>query len=362
MKYLTLITILFLTRLAFGQGGTREVVICNGSSVRIKAESASSIGFEWRRNGQTIPGVSGNELVVNEEGNYSVFALNADGCISDQSVLVILEFRRPVAVDDFFSGKSNITLLLDVMKNDQPVCTPLDATTLTIKTLPANGILKKENEQYIYTPNTDFKGQDFFTYSVKDNSGQESNTARVTVDLSTPLPVTLAAFNAVRQEAVALLTWSTTSEINSELFEIQRSTDAKNWTLIRTVRASGNAANTQYYRHTDELPESGTNYYRLKMIDFDQSFAFSQIRSVHFPEFSWARLFPNPVSHTLQINIRNKMVRKLRLIDLSGRVLHDIKIQSSELQLDMRPYIPGMYFVHLEQENGLVAVFKITRD
>jgi len=364
MKNITLICyLLFLSRLAFGQGGTTEVVICNGTTVRLRAESTGAVNYEWHKDGQIIPGFSGKELVVSEEGNYAAFALNLQGCISDQSVVVIIGFRRPIAVDDYISGKINQKLLITVLQNDQQVCTPLNPSTLTVKTNPTHGTLVKDREFFHYTPAPGYDKTDIFTYSVKDKDNKESNIAKVIIDLSIgALPVTLAAFEAERKESVTLVTWSTTSEINSKEFEIQRSTDGKNWTAIGTVPTTGTGTAKENYQFTDLLPESGLNYYRLKMIDQDNSFSFSQIRSVHFPEFSWAKLYPNPVNQMLYISIRNNRVKKMRLIDLSGRVMHNSEVLNKEMELDMRSFARGMYFVHLEQENGLIAIFKIMHD
>ena len=352
---------LLITRLAFGQGGKREVVICAGTTVRLQANSVDAYGYQWVRDNEIIPAFSGKELVISEEGNYSAYALNSDGCVSNQSVVIMLGFRRPIAVDDFETGKIGVAQLLNVLQNDQAVCSDLEGNTLAIQTQPRQGSIIKENNQFLYTP-TGPGEFDSFTYSVKDRTGLESNIAKVTIDLSKSLPVTLIAFDAVRKENVSLLSWSTTEEVNSREFEIQRSTDGKNWEVIGSVSAASNTTQKQDYEYMDELPESGLNYYRLKMIDKDDSFAYSSIKSVHFPEFSWAQLYPNPVSHMLHIDIRNSRVRKLRLIDFYGRTLFKSDVSSKELTMDMRSYVAGIYFVHLEQDNGLVAIFKLSHN
>ncbi|TDE17559.1 T9SS type A sorting domain-containing protein [Dyadobacter psychrotolerans] len=358
----TVMFLLLLSRLAFGQGGTKEVVICNGTNVRLKAASTGANGFEWRKDGQIIPGFSGSELLISEEGNYAAVALNIDGCASDQSVVIILEFRRPLAVNDFYRGQKNVELTINTLDNDQSTCAEFDPNTLNIKSSPNFGNVIIQNGKFLYTPPTGFTAEAKFQYSVKDKNGLESNVATVTLDYTAPLPVTLTAFNAEKKESVSLLTWTTSEELRSDRFEIQRSTDSKSWASIGNIAARANGAQKQNYDFTDELPESGINYYRLKMIDSDGTLAFSQIRSVHFPEFSWAKLYPNPVSHTLHISIRNKQAKKLRLINLAGQVLYRTNILSKDMDLNMQPYASGVYFVHLEQENGLVSIFKIMHE
>jgi hypothetical protein len=360
MKNLITVTLLLLlSRLAFGQGGRKEVLICNGTSVKLRATSLGANGYEWSKDGQILPGFSGSDLLISEEGTYAAVALNIDGCTSDQSVIIALEFRKPIAVNDYVKGIRNTAAYINPLENDATSCAELDPASLVIKTQPANGSVSIVNGQFVYQPVTDFSNQTEFKYTVKDKTGQESNLATVTLDYSGALPVVLTNFKAVKQESTALLTWSTTSESNSEKFVVERSTDGKNWITIGAVNATGNSSEKQDYTFTDNSPESGVNYYRLKMIDLDGSFAYSIIRSVHFPEFSWATLYPNPVSNTLHISIRNKEVRKLRLIDPTGKVLFSSEVTSKEMDLNMQPYSSGVFFVHLEQENGLVSIFKI---
>jgi hypothetical protein len=95
------------------------------------------------------------------------------------------------------------------------------------------------------------------------------------------------------------------------------------------------------------------------MIDQDGTFAYSRIRSVNFPEFSWAKLYPNPVNEVLQVVVNNRRVRKIRVIDSYGRVMYEGHVSSALMHVDMKSYVPGTYLIHLEQEDGMVRVFKI---
>lgn len=360
MKYLRFIAaILFFPVFASAQSGVKEVGICRGTSIRLKAASADASTYEWHKNGQVIPDMSGSDLVISEEGDYTAYALNGDGCSSSASVAIHLIFNRPVALDDRSSGKGDVELVLDILNNDQSLCAAWDTTTLSIKRAPVHGTVFRSNGKFRFKVNRDFVGLDTFTYSIKDVTGQETNIATVTLDFSVPLPVTLIRFDVVKEALTALLTWSTSMEMNSDRFEIEHSRDAKNWTTLGHVPAAVHSQIETGYDFTDTVPESGMNYYRLKMIDRDGTFAYSRIRSVSFPEFAWAKLFPNPVSDVLQVVISNKRVRKIRLIDSFGHVMYDGQITSAVVKLDMRSYAHGIYFIHLEQEDGTVRVFKI---
>lgn len=355
----TFVILLLLTRLAFAQDGSRNVVICNGLTVKLKAQSAGAYGYEWRKDNQIIPGSSGNELVVSEEGNYSVFAYNSVGCLSDESIVITLEYRKPVAVDDIVAGKPNEPVTINVLLNDIGSCSALETTSVSLQSASVYGNVSVDGSSITYLPSNNFNDKEEIKYTVMDLGGQQSNVATVTFDYSKPLPVTLSAFTVSKRETSTILSWTTTSENNSFSFIVERSIDGKTWTAISSQAAKGNTSQIETYHDTDTMPESGVNYYRLKMIDKDGSFAYSQIKSVHFPEFAWATLYPNPVNHTLHIQIRNKQVRKLRLVELTGKTLFQTPVSTSAMVLNMKPYSSGSFLIYLEQENGLVSIFKI---
>jgi len=365
MRFVTLniILILILPALAFAQGGAKPVSICKGTSLRLKAEASGAASYQWHKNGELLVGQTDREFAVSEEGSYTVFALNGEGCSSDVSIAILLTYNVPAAVNDRMSGKTNELLLLDVLQNDQSLCADMDTSSLVVKGVAAHGVVFKKDGKFLFKPERDYEGTDSFTYSVSDKAGQMTNVATVTVDLSaTPLPVRLISFNAVKKELTSFLSWATSMETNSDHFEIERSADAGTWNKIGEVLAAFESSVKNSYTFTDQQPEFGLNYYRLKMVDRDGTFAYSTIKSVHFPEFTWAKLFPNPVNDVLNVVLSNKRVRKIRLIDSFGRVLYDGQVNAASLKLDMKSYVHGVYFIHLEQDDGLVRVFKVMHE
>jgi hypothetical protein len=101
------------------------------------------------------------------------------------------------------------------------------------------------------------------------------------------LPVTLVSFFAKKENQAALLQWTTSYETNSAFFEIQRSENGKDWHALGQVAAGGESKALLQYAFTDSNPISGgsskgENLYRLKMVDTDERFAYSMIRSLRF--------------------------------------------------------------------------------
>jgi len=100
------------------------------------------------------------------------------------------------------------------------------------------------------------------------------------VSNSTILPITLSSFTAQLQGKNAMLEWTTLSEENNELIEIQRSFDGLEWETVGTVNGQGTTDQTHSYRFIDYNIVNGTTYYQLKQIDFDGTSSFSDIVSI----------------------------------------------------------------------------------
>ncbi len=112
-----------------------------------------------------------------------------------------------------------------------------------------------------------------------------------------PLPIQLINFQAISKESSVELTWTTASELNNDYFELQRSNQGETYSKIVSVKGAGTTSNTSNYSYDDLTPSSGKNYYRLKQVDFDGTFTFSnvvvaEITSAYF-RFN---LYPNPAS------------------------------------------------------------------
>ncbi|MDR6806119.1 hypothetical protein J2Y45_003311 [Dyadobacter sp. BE34] len=360
MRYYVFIWMLLFSGRASAQSPARKVFMCKDATLRIRAESTGAVRYEWFLDNQVITGTSTAELLVKNEGTYKAIGVNADGCESGESVYIVVKHHKPSAVDDIAMGKVNTPLVIDVLKNDLSECSAFNPASLVVVQSPASGTVASANGLITYTPDSDFKGRVTIGYTVSDQAGQLSNVAQVKVDIvSDPLPVTLAYFDVEKKEVTALLEWRTTEELNSAHFDMQRSTDVRVWRVIGTTDAAFESNTTLNYTFTDSIPEPGLNYYRLKMVDADGSFAFSGIRSVSFPEFSWAEVYPNPVDDLLRIVIRNRKVDNVRVISHSGIVRLSQPVTSPAFTISMQQFPIGMYYIHFEQADGAVKIFKL---
>ena len=177
------------------------------------------------------------------------------------------------------------------------------------------------------------------------------------------LPVTLVSFQAKKRENVAYLQWQTSSEINSRQFDIERSTDGKQWHYLGQVMAQGSEATNTDYSYTDALPQAGTNLYRLKMIDRAAdggtgSFAYSRIVALEFAEA--VALFPNPAVGVSEVSLKGvkpENIRNLRLFDRSGRLLRQPAPRQGSLNIDHIG--AGLYTVEVQMSDGSTYPLKL---
>ncbi|MEP6675858.1 MAG: T9SS type A sorting domain-containing protein [Ferruginibacter sp.] len=140
--------------------------------------------------------------------------------------------------------------------------------------------------------------------------------------------VTLAVggleFNAAKKDNdKILLSWKTVTESNNRGFEIQRSNDGVNFTTVTFVNGLGTNGNGAVYSFTDAAPLNGRSYYRLKQIDNDNNFKYSEIRFVDLVKQKAVTAYPNPVLDVLNINVSGYDFSHalLRIIDVNGRVV-----------------------------------------
>lgn len=131
-----------------------------------------------------------------------------------------------------------------------------------------------------------------------------NNGALVKVSYTAPaLPINLLYFNAKTSDnELVELNWATSSESNSDKFEIEKSEDSKLWSTIGQVKASENSSEKLEYKFEYVAQKAGMNYYRLKPLDLDGKFTYSKIVGL-FIELgeNTINLFPNPTQNTIEI-------------------------------------------------------------
>ena len=115
-----------------------------------------------------------------------------------------------------------------------------------------------------------------------------------------PLPISLLFFNGELINHMVELRWSTILEINNGKFIIERSTDLSHWEPIGELAGAGNYNSIRNYNFTDESPLGGISYYRLKQIDYDGLFSYSNLVVIDKKQHHLS-IYPNPFEDTFVI-------------------------------------------------------------
>lgn len=158
------------------------------------------------------------------------------------------------------------------------------------------------------------------------------NTPNIFFDISnvdftigTPMPVTLISFNAsLNAENSVQLNWETSEETNNAGFDIEMSLDARKFVKVGFVDGNGNSKSAHQYRYSvSDLP-GGTYYFRLKQLDYDGEYEYSQTRAVELKSAKdILAVYPNPTSGKLKFHplLHQGQAFDIRIIDQTGRIV-----------------------------------------
>jgi len=170
----------------------------------------------------------------------------------------------------------------------------------------------------------------------------------VTTSLLDALPIELSQLTASPEDGIIRVGWTTLSEINNAGFIIERSADGLSFEPVGQIKGNGNSTQPSHYAFPDEAPVPGINYYRLKQVDTDGTFRYSQIVSAS-SEDALLQLYPNPGCNTMKLHWRAQQgaLTKIEVMDLSGRVLLQSETMGSDTELNTGVLQAGVYFVRL---------------
>ncbi|MFX0138418.1 MAG: CHAP domain-containing protein [Candidatus Hodarchaeota archaeon] len=161
------------------------------------------------------------------------------------------------------------------------------------------------------------------------------------------VPVELTNFEAVIKDNCVTLKWITESESNNYGFEIERKSESVNWLNIGFVAGNGTCNKSTYYSYTDENPIIGESYYRIKQIDTDGSFEYSNIITMNVKLPQTTNLFqnyPNPFNPSTKISysLSKHGYVNLEIYNTQGKV---VQVLINEFQN------PGLYSIKFKNKN-----------
>lgn len=254
-------------------------------------------------------------------------------------------------------GGTNPTIVLEIVgTNNSNVAVVLASTTFSFSSQAA-GEWVQISVADVNIPGNTYKK---IEYRIRNTNTTANSFALDDICVISPqagtLPVSLTALQGKYANGVANLNWGTQQESNSSHFEIERSNDGSNFSSIGKVAAAGFSNLEKTYRFNDIKVNNGTNYYRLKAVDKDGSFSYSNTVAIQvsIKGISITGIYPSPFVDKVNIALaaESNTTATLRLLDNTGRQLrlqtHTINKGANNLSINnLNGLAKGLYLVEV---------------
>ena len=230
---------------------------------------------------------------------------------------------------------------------------------------PAQGMYAGNSFTVTYNLGTAFSSMNGYKYRMVVSTSMAGlanpdciyfNDYTLIVTACGPLPVTLVAFNGKYNNGLTSLDWQTTQEINNDHFDILRSTNGKDFSVVGKVKGSGNSSISKSYQYQDPINGTGYVYYRLRQVDIDGKTVLSPIVRLNMGDKATSfELYPNPFvnSFTASFTAAKPATATLQIRTVNGQVLFTKTIAVTKgfnaVQMSNLPAMSrGMYLVSIQ--------------
>ncbi len=202
-----------------------------------------------------------------------------------------------------------------------------------------------------------------------DNTCNMTSFSQLHILENTVLPVELKIFEVSKTEnRQARLNWLTATQENFSHFELEHSTNGVNFERFKMVYTDApNSLEAQYYQDFHENPVLGYNFYRLKMVDLDGSFKYSDIKaiSIEAPQTNTAPvIFPNPIvkGQSLTVEVDKLTNAHILIYKANGKLARDFLLKNGQNTIVINDLVAGTYFYSIQSQekiyNGKVVIIK----
>lgn len=171
------------------------------------------------------------------------------------------------------------------------------------------------------------------------------------------LPVELVSFTGTNEGDKNRLDWLTASEKNTDKFIVEKSLDGINWFYIGEQKAAGNSNVPLSYKLYDYAPVLGDNYYRLKIVDTDESFKYSDIIKIKLNDIAMSNdivtIYPNPAVKTLNIVLSAASDEKVNIgiVNVLGQEItnrdYNLKTGINTIELNVSDLAKATYMINV---------------
>jgi hypothetical protein len=206
-----------------------------------------------------------------------------------------------------------------------------------------------------------------YTFSNAWNASGTDILSSLSVQILLPgcaqnLPVELSSFEASWKQEDVLLEWQTLTETDNDYFLIEYSRDGIQFETIGRQEGAGTTQEPQFYAFLHQRPGAETNYYRLKQVDLDGAFAYSDVeivRKTASTDHLW-HVFPNPVSD--QFNLRRTTPldgdTDITIFNSLGQAVRSLWMaeEQDRIELDVSALAPGQYLLVIQNGRSTESI------
>jgi len=189
----------------------------------------------------------------------------------------------------------------------------------------------------VIIPLTNYRNAPFYiAFKTTNGNGQNIYIDNINIYTKSALPLTLVQFVAQQNANDITCRWQTANELNVNNFEIERSIDGKSFEKIGSQKAIGNTTINSFYQFTDESAytlKSAVIYYRLKSVDNDGKYTYSNVVAVKIGEKQVVNVYPNPATNFINVEVTNTNTNNtkntIQIVDYVGRVVYENQVTTT---------------------------------
>ncbi len=182
-----------------------------------------------------------------------------------------------------------------------------------------------------------------------------------------PIPVELVSFSADYNSGNVNLSWITATELNNSGFDVERKTETGEWNKITFIQGNGTTTEAKHYFFNDNIEnlKASKLFYRLKQIDYDGSFEYSNVIEVDIDlptKFNLEQNYPNPFNPVtlIKYEIPHKSSVSLKIFDMLGNEISTLINEEKDagyyqIDFDASRLSSGIYFYTLQTGNSFIT-------
>jgi hypothetical protein len=314
-------------------------------------------------NDHTPSDVNGAVLVINAGSTLTSFYdrvvnLQSGGVYKLSWWIYLVNAPSQIAADIVdYSTNATLASMPTTWFNTSGVWTQFSVTFAMPPSCSGGGVRVSLHNALNQLQNNDYYIDDILMEQLSDTANASSTIPCPT--LNAPLPVDLINFKLRNDGNDIHLNWTATNEVNLQSYILQKSIDGVNFSALAHIPAKNNGL-LNNYQYTDHLTvtESTKLYYRLAIVDIDQTTRFSNILQTNTNTNSNLALYPNPTNNGV-IHITGLETGDIiNIMDPLGRLLQRLSTNETKQQINLNSFNGGIYIISVLHTNGTTEYFK----